>query len=360
MSLRRENKTDHRWRFQVKNALVHSYAIIIFFFFAALDAQTLRVVTINVWSGLDYKGSFKMGEYEDKAARQERYRILVEQLKDLGPDLISVNEANKLPGYARRLARDLGYDYVYHLGVAGVRIGCLGLPVNLREGDVLLAKKWLGLRGRGRRQLSGGPVGNCFAFHFSDATQIVAGRITFARVPVYVFTTHWHASPKATDLETQTRVNQYRSSKAVSETIPAGIREMIAGQEWRLGEAHKTVEFIEKVAGANPAIIMGDFNALSFSDEIGVLKRAGFVDAFSMTDSTAGYTWDELLNTNINSYYLKGAAIKQRRERVDYIFVRGMGLNVVDAAVVLDRAIDCRHPSDHFGVMAEIEIRGSE
>jgi len=60
-------------------------------------------------------------------------------LKELSPDIIAVNEANKLPGYARSLSKELDYDQIHHIGLGGLRIGPIGLPVYLREGDVLLA-----------------------------------------------------------------------------------------------------------------------------------------------------------------------------------------------------------------------------
>ena len=144
---------------------------------ALINAEPLKVVTINVWSGLDYIGNFKMGEYESQAVREQRYHILVNQLRQLDPDVIALNEANRLPHYARRIAKDLGYDQVHHLGVAGIHFGPIGLPINLREGDVILAKKALKLKSAGRKQLSGGYVGKFFTFHFADATQVVGATI---------------------------------------------------------------------------------------------------------------------------------------------------------------------------------------
>lgn len=38
-----------------------------------LVAESLKVVTINVWSGLDYLGNAKMGEYENREKREIRY-----------------------------------------------------------------------------------------------------------------------------------------------------------------------------------------------------------------------------------------------------------------------------------------------
>lgn len=139
--------------------------------------KTLRIVTINVWSGLDYRGHFRMGEYEEAAIRKRRNEILINQLRELAPDIVALNEANKLPQYARKMAQELGCNKVWHVGVGGLRAGPVGLPVNLREGDAILARPELELRRAGRRQLSGGPVGNFIAAHFSDATQVVAARI---------------------------------------------------------------------------------------------------------------------------------------------------------------------------------------
>ncbi len=38
---------------------------------AALTSPPLRVLTINVWSGLDYEGTWSFGEYEDRARREK-------------------------------------------------------------------------------------------------------------------------------------------------------------------------------------------------------------------------------------------------------------------------------------------------
>jgi hypothetical protein len=154
----------------------------------------LRILDINVWSGLDYEGYIKMGEYESSSVREKRYHALLYQIKQLNPDIIGIHEANKLPYYVKRLSNDIGYEAFYHVGVGGVRLGPIGLPWNLREGDAILTKKHLNPQFVGRKQLSGGYVGNWSSFHFSDATQIIAIKIIYQETPIFIFTTHWHAS----------------------------------------------------------------------------------------------------------------------------------------------------------------------
>ncbi|UCF98043.1 MAG: endonuclease/exonuclease/phosphatase family protein [Spirochaetaceae bacterium] len=322
-------------------------------------AENLRVVTINVWAGLDYKGSLKMGEYQDAETRALRTQNLVEQLKILDPDVIAVNEANKLPRYARMLAGEMGFDQIYHVGLGGLRIGPLGLPLNLREGDVILARKTLQLKGGARKQLSGGPVGNFFTFHFADATQVIGGRILVAGRVLYVFNTHWHASPFPTQ-DYFRRLGERRDAGLIDDKGYEELEaEAVEGQQWRLGEARKTIAFINKVAGGYPVILMGDFNAASDAEEIDLLRAAGFRDAFAEAGDPPGYTWDGVENGNIQlqkRVFPKDFWLEPKRERIDYIFYRGPGFEVVSCQVVLDQPIGGLYPSDHFGVMADFEV----
>ncbi len=322
------------------------------------EAQNLTVVTFNAWSGLDYKGYLRMGEYEDRSTRERRTEALIRELRDLAPDVVALNEANKLPRYARRLARELGYDQLSHLGVGGLRAGPVGLPTNLREGDVILARPELDLESTGREQLSGGPVGSFFAAHLSDATQVLAGRIRAHGREVFVFCTHWHASPFPTEAYLAELKRRRDSGRLDAAGYERRVAAATVGREWRLGEARKMLAFVERVAGDRPAILLGDFNALPESDEIALLRQAGFVDAFAAAGKGQGITWDEERNANIQ---LQRRADPDEipddplNKRIDFVFVRG-GLEVKRAGVVLDRPVDGLFPSDHYGVFAEIAL----
>jgi endonuclease/exonuclease/phosphatase family metal-dependent hydrolase len=326
---------------------------------AAAQGEELTVVTINVWAGLDYKGSFKMGEYEEKAVREQRTRILIDELRALSPDVVALNEANKLPRYGRRVARELGYDRVWHVGLGGLRAGPVGIPCNLREGDVLLARPQLALKRAGRKQLSGGPVGNFFTAHLADATQVVAGRVQAAGRQVWLFCTHWHASPYPTEAYLGELERRRISGRMEEKEYLEKVAEAQDGISWRLEEARKTLAFIERVAGEGPAILLGDFNALADSEEIALLRQAGFADAFELAGSGEGLTWDEEHNANIQLQrrtYPDEIPLDPPNRRIDYVFVRGPGLRVSGARVVLDRPSGGQYPSDHYGVLARIEL----
>ncbi|MCF7797964.1 MAG: endonuclease/exonuclease/phosphatase family protein [Lentisphaeria bacterium] len=303
---------------------------------ALIQAQPLNVVTINVWSGLDYIGYLKMGEYETPEHREARYQALLAELRQIEPDILGLNEANKVPHYAERIARDLGMDQFHHLGIGGVRAGPVGLPVNLREGDVILAKPELSLKWAGRLQLSGGPVGKWFTFHTTDATQVVAGSVQVGGRTVYLFVTHWHASP----FLTPEHLTLWRADSMAGDITPeryaANRREAEEGQRWRERESVKMLKYINEIAGDAPVILMGDFNARRGMPEVERYIRAGFVDVYAELNEAPGYTWDDVLNSNIIQYQLpeNETTKPRRRHRIDFIFARG-DWELIESKVVL-------------------------
>ena len=183
-----------------------------------LCAGELTIVTINVWSGLIYEGTFKMGEYESKDIRGKRYAILVNQLRTLDPDVIALQEANKLPHYASRLARDLKMDRIYSVGLGGMKMGCLGIPTNLKEGDAILAKPECRLKRVRAVRLSGkGIISDVVSFHFSESNQAIVGQIVTEDGPVYIINVHAHAG-LGKDIHWSRRMDFWMDSGGYSST----------------------------------------------------------------------------------------------------------------------------------------------
>jgi hypothetical protein len=322
--------------------------------------QFLRFLTINVWSGLDYQGLFRMGEYETAPERRARYGALVSGLKALAPDVIAVNEANPLPSYMRHLAADLGYDEIHFPGLAGVRLGPLGLPVNLREGDGLLARRELGLRFVGRRRLSGGPVGRQASLNFANATQVIAGRIRAGGGEIDLFCTHWTVAGGAAAY-----AHELGCRAGTAEGLPSAERRLAreaheAAAKERLGEAATTVAWMREVSPpGRPAILMGDLNAPPGSVEIALLAESGWVDGFGhLHPSGEGATWDQGQNGLILRHYQGARLAPGIRERLDYIFVNDVlgGASIRGARVVLDGRDGRPTVSDHYGLLCEIVV----
>lgn len=341
----------------------------------SITAQELAFVTINVWSGLDYKGIFKMEEYEARPVRKARYRLLVDELKTLDPDVIAVNEANPLPGYARRLARDLDYDYIYNVGMSGIKIGCLGIPVNFKEGDAILARKDLDLRKVGAPRLSpgGGPIGNCASFHFAESNQAIAGRITMEGQAIYVVNTHLHAGLPDEE-RWLTEIGYIRDAGLISNE-----EHNVLVDTWQQSVARRQNETQALLAWMRarlpadaPVVLMGDFNAEPNSEEIAWMLTENFVDTWVQVHGPEkpGYTWEPTTNTNIQAYYhvpepydpvpwyekLK-AENSQVSRRIDYIFVKNIPAEyILNSELVFNRAPEGQHPSDHFGVLTTLRF----
>ncbi|HDR16020.1 MAG TPA: hypothetical protein ENN79_11160 [Desulfobacteraceae bacterium] len=342
------------------------------------DQDCLRILDINIWSGLDYQGYIKMGEYEPDSVREKRYRALVTQIRQLDPDIIGVHEANKLPRYAKRLAKDIGYEAYWHVGVGGVRLGRVGLPWNLREGDAILVKRHLDPQLVGRKQLSGGYVGKWATFHLSDATQVIAVKITLQGKPVYVFATHWHASWSDAPCMLE-KAEDLRNAGEITEEEYQNILEQIKeGIDWRLSESEKTIEFIRETAKDNLFILMGDFNSEAGSREIRNLINHGMVDVFQYANpGIPGFTWDPATNLNQQEHYMKESSAEKDinvytvfenfsrniSKRIDYIFLGPASLLAAEkvviksSEVVMKDVIDGVQASDHYGIFAEIELK---
>lgn len=337
----------------------------------------LRVLDINVWSGLNYKGYIKMGEYETATEREKRFEALCSQIRQLDPEIIGIHEANKLPDYAERLADKTGYEVFYHVGVGGIRLGPIGLPWNLREGDAILAKRYLNPQFVARKQLSGGYVGDWATFHFSDATQVIAIKITVQNSPIFVFTTHWHSSLSDAP-SVLAKAQELKDAKEITvEEYQDALLKIKEGVVWRLSESKKIVDFIQEIAKDRPYILMGDFNAEAGSQEINNLLQFGMIDVYRYSNpDSSGFTWDPKTNLNYQAHYLNefdstadlnaygkleyfSGAISRR---IDYIFLGpssfldSKGISIKSGKVVMKEIINGVHASDHYGIFAEIQI----
>jgi hypothetical protein len=279
--------------------------------------------------------------------------FLARDIAALEPDIVTVGEANPVYDVADRLSESLGLAAVAHMAEGGVRIGPVGLPVNLRLGDVILSPLAAAPELAGRKTLSGGYVGRTFSFQTGETNQILSAKIRIAGRDVYLFHTRWHESPFATREDMGALVDAYRNGELEADVYLDRMRRTVEGAERRLEEARRTVIAVDEIAGDSPVILTGTLNALPGSPELTVLEKAGFTDAFAVAGRGPDETWDPARNELIAREELGGWG-PERSARVDYVLVRGAGIRVEAAEVVLDTP---EHElSDHFGVLARITI----
>ena len=325
-------------------------------------SREIRILTINVWSSLTYKGIFKMGEHPNNF--EKRYQLLITQIRKLHPDVIAIQEANLLPHYAKRLATDLDYEVIYSVALGGLRFGSFGIPINMREGQVILVKKPWTITKLGRKCLSGGGiVTNWFAFHFWEITQAFLGKAIIHDKPFYIYNVHLHEGPFKDSAwgVILKRLEPEMTKEKLEEAKKAAEKDM----ERRRLELTNLIKFVEETLPPGmPAIILGDFNTTIESGELEPLLAGGkWVDSFRIKNPhDEGLTWDPQHNPN----YRPGVALKDPYDtlhahhgshphRIDFIFVNGnipKG-HILESRVVLTPA-DGFCPSDHYGVLTTI------
>jgi endonuclease/exonuclease/phosphatase family metal-dependent hydrolase len=323
----------------------------------------IRILTINVWSGLTYKGFFKMGRYPDDL--QGRYELLVSEICKLAPDIIAIQEANLLPHSAKRLAKDLDYEVIYRVALGGIRFGSFGIPTNMREGQAILVKKPWTIEDLDKKRLGGqGMATNWLCLHFGEITQSLLGRATIHSKPLYTYNVHLHEGPfKGAVLEAMFK---HFVQEMTTEKLEEARKAIEKDIERRKLEIANLIKFVEETLPPDmPAIILGDFNTTSESGELKPLLAGGkWIDSFrSKNPHEEGVTWDPVHNPN----YRPAEKVKDPHGtlhayhgshpyRIDFILVndRIPHDHILESRVVFT-PMDGLSPSDHYGVLTTLK-----
>jgi endonuclease/exonuclease/phosphatase family metal-dependent hydrolase len=295
---------------------------------------SLRLLTLNVWSGLDYKGTWRMGEYESPEHRAARYDALVAQVRELQPDVIFLQETNPATGFTRRLARELDYDEIHQVCLAGIKFGPLGIPANLKEGNAILARRALRIEKWDECKLSGafGIYGDAVTVHMNETISALIGRVHCGDTPVFLVNTHLYATRPGDSLH---------------------------GERRREHELWRLVNCLNQLPDDSPVILGGDFNAPPESPELARLAQwGGLFDAFAASDSLL--TWDPRTNLNIRQYYIAGeAAADSLPRRIDGIWLSSdfVREDVAHPRLALNQPVAGIHPSDHYGAALDLNLQ---
>ncbi|NIS67396.1 MAG: hypothetical protein GTO12_00140 [Proteobacteria bacterium] len=341
-------------------------------------SQTISILTINVWFGLDERGIWRMKPLESAKRREKRYQILIAELRRLQPDFIAVQEANPVRQYSRRLATDLGYDEIHQVYNGGIKLSKLGIPINLRLGLIVLAKKGFHLRSVSARQLSGdlfGIYGDFVCFHFTDSRYVMAGLASIEGKPFYIV--HAHTYPGLPEShEILDLLDRQRDEGRISEEEYQTHRSTLRRSVRRQGkEIQKILRFLEETTAGAAAVLLGDFNMTEDNPLMAKLVNEGRLwDTYRIANpKKKGFTWDSQNNENTRFSEitvsrrddLKRVYQRLRVEydrisrRIDYIFLNSAFIKeqILDSRVVMERSVDGVHASDHYGVMTVISLR---
>src|SRR4051812_38490295 len=115
----------------------------------------MKLITYNVWHGLNGSGILKFGELEPAGRRTERIHYQLRNLQQLDPDILFLQEMNPVMELSRQFARVLGMSVVSQIDQTGIKILEGGFPSNLQSGLSILAKRKWNLKKVGGIKLSG-------------------------------------------------------------------------------------------------------------------------------------------------------------------------------------------------------------
>ena len=341
-------------------------------------SEEIKFVTYNVWFGIDGHGTLKMGEYEYPSTRAKRYELLISGLKGLDPDIICLQETNKLPAYAKRVGRDIGYDVVWKIVNSGIKILGHGIPVNFTEGDTILARKEYDLEYIGAKRLSGSGIqSDLFCFHMSEVRYVSVGLVEISGRPLLVFNAHTHSSIILNDRWIAEVDEMYERGEITADEKDEMLLEMEESHNRTESDVLGVISFVQEITEKNdyPYVIMGDFNTTPESPAIQeLISELGLLDPYAiMNPGDPCYTWNVDVNTNTAfddyDYWADGRTPKapidrlwtkfgrEENLRLDFIFLSHhfSPEMITEARIIFDEPVDGLFISDHFGVEVVVD-----
>ncbi|MEP6653303.1 MAG: endonuclease/exonuclease/phosphatase family protein [Myxococcales bacterium] len=268
-------------------------------------AGVLRFVTLNLWG--------------ENGPHQRRLDLIGAELERLAPDVVALQEVREVPGRLANQAAQLAARLHGHHAFAS-------------------ATEWGG-GSEGLAVVSRFPVKSSAHRRLPHATEnegrmVLSVELAGPFGPLWVHTTH---------LSYRQHEGRQREEQVLA--LDAEVTARAAGL-------------------AQPQVLLGDFNTVPEADEIRWLcglttlddRRVFYQDAWATArGGEAGVTW-----ARHNPFRARMDWLRADR-RIDYIFVtapRRDGRGAIHgAAVVFDDAdAEGVYPSDHFGVMADVQM----
>ncbi|HSF06136.1 MAG TPA: endonuclease/exonuclease/phosphatase family protein [Methylomirabilota bacterium] len=272
--------------------------------------RPLRVVTFNM-----FHGGAASGLNGNTARLDTRLDLAVRELRALDPDIIALQEASAGPRRGDVVARM----------AAELRLNHIHAPATSR------------------------------VFSLGPANQFVVWLIGFAEGPA-ILSRFPIAGSEVYDLPRCQRALDPRVLLRVVVTTPRGPLDVYSTHTTRDTCQHRRVaELVAARRGPLPAVVMGDFNAVEGGEGMAALADAGLVDAFRAANPTGtGSTVWQQIEAPASTVF----------RRVDYVLVlpgTAMAVRVRASRIVLDTPGRLANggvlwPSDHYGVLADLEL----
>ena len=344
----------------------------------------MRVLTYNLWHGLDGQGLLFFGELEPRGRQLKRAQTQIRCLKQWSPDVLFLQEANPLVPAVYFYASQLQLDHIEQMDLSGIKLLGLGPPFNLQSGLIVLGRSEFNLNRLLGLQLSGeGPANRgLFSLQLKESRYALFGEIRHPEWgKVLVVNVHLHHGLEY-DPAWTLHLNRAVQEGQLSEPDKRALqKDLHRGDVRREGELALLLEHLNSLSSSYDLTLLGgDFNSSPDSPIVRRILEEGFEDGWQASGvAEPGLTWDCLTNPEnheFNDGFQKGfdwqeelgpapmreellekvREAERRPRRIDYLFFRTS--HRVRVRSELFEGKDPRSGmlgSDHFGVGVILE-----
>lgn len=345
----------------------------------------MKILTYNLWHGLDGQGWLRMGELEPSSRKKIRQNMQIKELLAQEWDVACLQEVDPLPGRAEVLAKACEAQAYWQSDSAGVKVGGQGLPTNVHSGLCTLMRGLTSSRVQSVK-LSGTftLITGWFSWQLSESRYALLcdclhpdwGR-------VLVVNTHLHHGIEP-DAQLYQALKALLKEAGQEEKVWPELEErLLAGEKRRREELSLLLRVIEKLKPRYGLIVLaGDLNARPESSLCQNMARAGFQDLCLQNSELArAFTWNppcNKANSVFAQYFKLPLALEdlsfsdplkvkakqalrshdQKPRRIDYIWAWSSQkeVEVVDGGLLGTQLQGGMAPSDHFGLWLDIQM----
>jgi endonuclease/exonuclease/phosphatase family metal-dependent hydrolase len=268
--------------------------------------ERFRVLTYNTLHGLEV-GEYWVRPGESEERRTQRFKLQFQQLAEVQPEVMLLQEVNPLPKMAEAYINGLKefglqYSEVHQVDACGVRLGLgPGLIPNLNNGLAVLVKAPLVIRRHEGLKLSGG-FGGC-----RDVVGFQTGELRYAVIAdvinpgtkkkILAVSVHLHSGIERDEFFLQQIKSHQAEGRIPDSDVWKEIQAALTrGQERRLEEVRTLLTKLRELQAEEDyvaVIIGGDFNFEAGSPEYRELEQAGLQDTFmNASQKDAVFTYD--------------------------------------------------------------------
>jgi endonuclease/exonuclease/phosphatase family metal-dependent hydrolase len=349
----------------------------------------VRLLTYNLWHGLDGRGVAFFGELEPRGRRLARAQVQEKCVRQWNPDIAFFQEVNPLLPAALFFAEQLERDHIEQLDLSGIKLFGLGPPFNLQSGLAILARRGWGLRKREGLMLSGEglPSRGFCSWQLREARYALLGELQHPQWGrVLLVSLHLHHGLEFDPTWAKILNRAVHESELTEADRRSLQRQLMQGDIRREREVTRLLDRLNELSpDFDLTVVAGDFNSSPNTPVMGLMRGAGFVDVWESSQAKVpGMTWSREANQENHAFNdgfqgvfqwqepLGPAALRERflelirqaervPRRIDYLFYRANQPVRARAEIMVGQDSETQMVgSDHFGVGVILEKVPSE